>query len=224
MERAEDEASLSLPEKNKMLKKVLWILLAVLAVIIGLYPSLFFMGEKRAGILKAKPDALFSNIFWYFSFHVHLVSGGLALLSGWVQFNARIRYKSTRFHRWAGKLYVSAALLSAPSGFYIAFYATGGLPVALGFMSLSTIWFYTTLMAYRHIRKGRVPQHRNNMIYSYACCFAAVTLRLWMPLLVPVFGNFKAAYTFMAWWCWIPNLAIAYGLTRRPVTVTEKKG
>lgn len=206
-----------------MLKKLLWILLAVLAVIIGLYPGLFFMGEKRVGILKAKPEALFSNLFWHISFYVHIVSGGLALLCGWIQFNAAIRSKCIAFHRRTGTLYICTALLSAPSGFCIAFYATGGLPVALGFMSLSATWFYTTLMAYRSIRKGRVLQHRNNMIYSYACCFAAVTLRLWMPLLVPVFGNFKAAYIFIAWWCWIPNLAVAYWLTRTSAPATEAK-
>ncbi|WP_262607306.1 hypothetical protein [Taibaiella helva] len=42
-----------------MARKMLWVLLAILSVMIGLYPSLFFMGEKRVGILKLKPAELF---------------------------------------------------------------------------------------------------------------------------------------------------------------------
>ncbi len=194
-------------------------LLAALSVVIGLYPGLFFLGEKKVGILKIKPEALFLNLFWHISFYVHIISGGIALLVGWMQFSPNIRKKSIAFHRHTGKLYVTAVLFSSLTGFHIAFYATAGLPAALGFMSLSCIWFYTTLIAYISIRNGQVARHRNMMIYSYACCFAAVALRLWMPFLVPLFGSFKTAYIVVSWWCWVPNLIVAYGLTR--VTVPK---
>lgn len=206
-----------------MVKKLLWILFAALSVIVRLYPGLFFMGEKKAGILKIKPDELFLNPFWHLGFYTHIIFGGLALLIGWIQFSPGIRSKNTAFHRQTGRLYVMAVLLSSLAGFYIAFYATGGLLAALGFMSLSFIWFYTTLMAYIRIRNRQVVQHRNMMIYSYACCFAAVTLRLWMPFLYAIFGNFETAYVVVAWWCWIPNLATAYFLTRKPAMVAPQQ-
>ncbi len=47
------------------------------------------------------------------------------------------------------------------------------------------------------------------MIYSYAACFAAVTLRLWLPMLTALFHDFKTAYRIVAWLCWLPNLAVA---------------
>lgn len=212
----------SFAAKNNMGKKLLWMLLALLSVVVGLYPALFFLGEKKVGILKIKPDELFLNSYWYLSFYVHIISGGLALLIGWIQFSPGMRRKSIRFHRQTGRLYVTAVLLSSLAGFYIAFYATGGLPAALGFMSLSAIWFYTTLMAYIRIRSGQVVQHRNMMIYSYACCFAAVTLRLWMPFLIAMTGHFETAYIVAAWWCWVPNLAIAYLLTRRSAVTSPE--
>jgi uncharacterized membrane protein len=205
-----------------MVKKLLWILLAALSVLVGLYPGLFFLGEKKIGILKIKPDALFSNPFWQECFYVHIIFGGLALLIGWIQFSANIRSKHTRLHRRIGQLYIIAVLLSSLTGFYIAFYATGGIPVALGFMSLSIIWFYTTLTGYIRIRNGQVVQHRNRMMYSYACCFAAVTLRGWMPLLMAMTGNFATAYMVAAWWCWIPNLGIAYFLTQKRAMVNPE--
>ncbi len=193
--------------------------MALLSVIMGLYPSQFLMGGSKAGILKIKPEALFLNPFWQVGFYMHIIFGGLALLIGWVQFSQWIRSRSLKFHRQTGKVYVTAVLLSAVSGFYIAFYASGGLPVVLGFMSLSCIWCYTTLMGYIRIRNGQVEQHKKLMIYSYACCFAAVTLRLWMPLLYKITGNFMTAYMIVAWWCWAPNLAVAYLLTRKRAVV-----
>ncbi|MEV4885354.1 DUF2306 domain-containing protein [Chitinophaga ginsengisegetis] len=207
-----------------MVKKLLWMLLVALSVVVGLYPGLFFLGEKKVGILKIKAGELFLNPFWYGSFYVHIIFGGLALLIGWIQFSPSIRRKNITLHRRIGRLYVIAVLLSALTGFNIAFYATGGLPVALGFISLSLIWFYTTLMAYFRIRSGQVVPHKNMMIYSYACCFAAVTLRAWMPLLIVLSGSFETAYTVVAWWCWIPNLTIAYFLTQKSALATPEQG
>jgi dolichyl-phosphate-mannose--protein O-mannosyl transferase len=56
------------------------------------------------------------------------------------------------------------------------------------------------------------------MIYSYAACFAAVTLRIWLPLLIMIFGDFIIAYTIVAWMCWIPNLIVARLITRKLTT------
>lgn len=54
------------------------------------------------------------------------------------------------------------------------------------------------------------------MIYSYAACFAAVTLRIWLPLLTAAFlGDFIKAYTIVAWLCWVPNIIVAYFIVRR---------
>lgn len=198
-----------------MLRKTLWLLVAILSVIIGLYPSLFFMGEKKIGILQIKAAELFLNPFWNLSFYTHITLGGLALLIGWLQFNHKIRNKNVVLHRQIGKVYITAVLLSSLSGFHIAFYATTGLYAALGFMTLSVIWFYTTLMAFLYIKRRQVLLHRNMMIYSYACCFAAVTLRLWLPILNAMLGDFETAYIVVAWWCWIPNLAVAYFLIKK---------
>jgi len=53
------------------------------------------------------------------------------------------------------------------------------------------------------------------MIYSYAECFAAVTLRIWLPLLTLVLGEFLTAYRIVAWLCWVPNILFAYIWGRR---------
>lgn len=187
--------------------------MAALAILVGLYPLLFFGGGKQ-GILKLKPDDLFSNTSWQISFYIHIVFGGLALISGWTQFSQRIRSKSIWCHRLIGRLYMVAVALSALAGVYIAFYATGGLLAVSGFICLGITWFFTTMKAYLHIRNGQVPQHRQFMIYSYACCFAAVTLRLWLPVFILLTASFEKSYILVAWWSWLPNLIVAHFIVR----------
>ena len=80
---------------------------------------------------------------------------------------------------------------------------------------LGVIWLYTTVRAYIAIRKKDLSLHQGMMIYSYAACFAAVTLRIWMPLLIMATGQFLVAYKIVAWLCWVPNMIFAYFWVRR---------
>jgi len=53
------------------------------------------------------------------------------------------------------------------------------------------------------------------MVYSYAACIAGLTLRLWLLILTNIFNDYITAYTIAAWLCWLPNLMIAYYITKR---------
>lgn len=53
------------------------------------------------------------------------------------------------------------------------------------------------------------------MIYSYACCLAAVSLRIWQPLLTVSLDSFDLSYPISAWASWLLNLGIAYLIVRR---------
>lgn len=198
-----------------MLKKSLWILFALLAILIGLYPTIYLFLDRRFGLLSSKPDALLADLAWNAGFYSHIFMGGLALLIGWTQFSPAIRAKRLRLHRQIGKIYVLAAMISALAGFYIAFFATGGSVAKLGFICLAIIWFSTTLAAYLHIKNGRVVQHEKMMIFSYAACFAAVTLRIWLPIWSGILQDFIPAYRIVAWLSWVPNMFVAYLLVRK---------
>ena len=198
-----------------MIKKAVWILLAVLSILIGLYPVVYFINDGNFGLLSSKSNELLTSVFWKLGFYTHISLGGLALLIGWTQFNSMFRNKNLSLHRLAGKVYVISALLSSIAGICIGFFATGGFLSSLGFICLGIIWFYTTLTAYQNIRNKQLESHQKMMIYSYAACFAAVTLRIWLPLLVMILGNFITAYTIVAWLCWIPNLIVANLIARR---------
>jgi len=192
-----------------MTKKATWILFVALSVSIGLYPLLYFFIDKKFGLLGTKTDQLLANTFWNIAFYIHIILGGLALLIGWVQFSQKIRSQNLFLHRRLGKIYVLAVLASATGGIYIGFFATGGIVASAGFVCLGIVWFYTTLMAYINIKNKQVVQHQKMMMYSYAACFAAVTLRLWVPLLGFIITDFTTAYIIIAWLCWVPNLVVA---------------
>jgi uncharacterized membrane protein len=198
-----------------MTKKALWILFATFAIIIGLYPTLYFVFDKKFGLLNSKSDELLNSIFWNSGFYIHIVLGGLALLIGWIQFSSKMRAKRIILHRQIGKVYVISSLLSGLASLYVAFYSTGGPIASLGFACLGVLWFYTTLRAYLDIKKGMTDSHEKMMIYSYALCFAAVTLRIWLPILVILLNAFTPAYRIVAWLCWVPNLLVAFLIVKR---------
>ncbi|PZX94584.1 DUF2306 domain-containing protein [Flavobacterium aquariorum] len=198
-----------------MAKKGLWILLVSLAIIIGLYPTLYFMIDRKFGLLSSKSTELLTNSFWNIGFYTHIILGGIALLIGWTQFSSKIRIWNLTLHKRIGKIYLVSVIFSSIAGIYISFYATGGLISFLGFICLGIVWFYTTLKAYLYIKNKQIEQHQKMMIYSYAACFAAVTLRIWLPLLTFIYGDFVKAYVIVAWLCWIPNLIVASLITRR---------
>jgi uncharacterized membrane protein len=197
------------------MKKSLSILFAVLATLVGLYPAIYFIIDRKFGLLQSKSETILTSIFWNAGFYTHIILGGLALLTGWTQFNEKIRVTKLSLHRRMGKVYVFSALLSALASLYIALFATGGMITSIGFFLLGVLWFYTTLSAYTHIKNRRTDQHQQMMIYSYAACFAAVTLRIWLPLLSMLFHDFNTGYRIVAYLCWVPNLIVAHFIVRR---------
>ncbi|HEY8403165.1 MAG TPA: DUF2306 domain-containing protein [Flavobacteriales bacterium] len=184
--------------------------IAFLAVVIGLYPGIYFILQDRTfGLLSTKSPELLADTFWNIGFYTHIIFGGIALLIGWLQFHQKLLRKKAALHRLIGKVYVVSVLLSALAGIGTGFTATGGLIASVGFICLGIIWFTTTLLAYLKIRASQIEQHRKLMIYSYAACFAAVTLRVWLPLLMIVSGDYLVAYLIVSWLCWVPNMEVA---------------
>lgn len=202
-----------------MLNRIPWIIFGTLAVLIGLYPVIYFLVDREFGLLGLKPDALLEQTSYNAGFYLHIVPGGVAMLSGWTQFLASIRNRQVHIHRLLGKIYVVCALISGVAGFYIAFFATGGWISSAGFGTMAVLWVLTTSMAYIAIRRKAVDRHEQMMTLSYALCFAAVTLRIWLPLLQNLLGDFVTAYRIVAWLCWVPNLAFAFWLNRQRKSV-----
>ncbi|UHA75113.1 DUF2306 domain-containing protein [Paenibacillus sp. 481] len=164
---------------------------------------------------------------WYIVLYIHICSSLFPLVLGPFLLYEKWRQRWLRAHRMAGKIYVVSIAFGGISGLYLAMYATGGPVSRLGFAALSIAWMLCTFMAFRRILQKDIQAHRRWMIRSFALTLASVTLRIWIPLFLFVFGGeaFETSYIVIAWLCWVPNLLIAEWYMRRrtprlPVSLT----
>lgn len=97
----------------------------------------------------------------------------------------------------------------------IALYATGGLISKVGFFTLGIIWLFTTILGFKALKQGDITKHKKFMIYSYAACFGAVTLRIYLPILISLCGGFTTAYKIIAWLSWGPNIIVAFFIVKK---------
>lgn len=100
-----------------------------------------------------------------------------------MQFSSRLRRADLELHRWAGRLYLGVGVLvGGVSGLYISQFAFGGPVAGVGFAALAVCWLHTGARAFTAIRRRAVKEHRRWMVRNFSLSFAAVTLRLYIPL------------------------------------------
>jgi uncharacterized membrane protein len=178
------------------------VLVAVMTIAIAAYAFAFLVFHERmfSPLLKqsflARPWGIYP----------HVLFGGVALLLGLVQFRRGILARWPRVHRVLGSVYVVAALTTGAAGLYMSRFAFGGWITRIGFGALAVALQTTTAFAYLRIRQRNIPAHREWMLRSYALIFAAVTLRIELPLLQGMLNGFAPAYTVVAWLSWVPNI------------------
>jgi uncharacterized membrane protein len=179
-------------------------LLALLSLPIALYAfSFYFVDAVGDPSFKTR----FATLPVFAAFHV--LGAGVALLIGPFQFIGAIRARALNVHRWLGRTYVSAVLIGGTGGFMLATIATGGLVARVGFALLAVIWLYTGAQAYFAVRRRDLEVHRRWMIRNFSLTFAAVTLRVHLPIMQVLGIPFEEAYPVVAWLAWVPNLLIA---------------
>ncbi len=72
-----------------------------------------------------------------------------------------------------------------------------------------------TLLGWRAVLQGRFAVHRRWMIRSWALTLAAVTLRLYLPLVMVLDLPFLPWYRAISFLAWVPNLVVAELWLRR---------
>jgi len=142
------------------------------------------------------------------AFILHISFAPIALAIGSIQFFMAIRRRKP-LHRWLGRGYGAAILISGIAGVFVALNAAGGLSTQLGFTLLALAWLFTTANAIRHAMARRIGLHRRWMIHSFALTFAGVTLRLYLLGFMAAGFSYTEASVYLAWLCWLPNLAFA---------------
>ena len=132
--------------------------------------------------------------------------------------------RALEFHCWPGRFYLLEVALGSVAGFAMAVVSKDGLATRIGFGTLAVLWFFTGLQAYRKVRQGRIAEHRQWMIRNFALTLAAVTLRVYIPLmLLGLHLPFRQTYITVAWLCWVPNLVSAEFIARRQQRPMERE-
>lgn len=197
--------------------KGVWAFGALLSVLVALVSYRYV-----AGVGLMAPNVM-TNRFVQPWLVLHAGGASTALLIGAFQFMPRVRASGPWLHRWLGRTYAAGCLLGGVSGLALAAGTSAGPVAAWGFGLLAVAWIFTTLQAWRFARTRRFEAHRAWMVRSFALTFAAVTLRVYIPL-SPLAGvHPEEAYVAIAWLCWVPNLAIAeLWLRSRPALVAAR--
>ncbi len=154
---------------------------------------------------------------WRIAFFIHVYASMWVLFAGFTQFSKKLLKQQPRLHRALGYIYVTDVLLiTGPAGLLMGFYANGGLPSRIAFVTLALLWIFCTAMALVKARKKDFKAHRQYMIRSYALTLSALTLRAWKYAITNSFELPPMdVYRAVAWLGWVPNLLFAEWLIWR---------
>ena len=140
--------------------------------------------------------------------YAHIGVAPIALAVMPFQFLTRLRARWPVLHRWLGRVYVTAILVSGVAGFQLAFYTSAGPLAATGFAVLAVLWLATTGIAFTYALRRQIDRHKVWMLRSAALTFAAVTLRVYLGIAMASGIDFDTAYLLVSWLAWVPNALV----------------
>jgi uncharacterized membrane protein len=111
----------------------------------------------------------------------HGFAGACALILGPMQFSDRLRQRFARLHRVVGRIYVAGVFIAAPLGAYIQYFEERmGAPRSFSFAAATdaALWMATTGIALMFILRGKVQQHRQWMVRSFAVAIVFLEVRV----------------------------------------------
>jgi hypothetical protein len=123
---------------------------------------------------------------------IHVTSGALMLVVGFVQFDVVVRTRFKVLHRISGTLYISSGTVCMVSLYGIAdvMGASEAAPTSVYVQAVVALtaaaWAACVVAAVVAIRQGRWDTHRVWMSRSYVIACAPISQRVWEVLLMPL--------------------------------------
>lgn len=146
----------------------------------------------------------------------HGMAAAFALFLGPFQFSQRLRRRYVTIHKSFGYLYIAGCYVGAPLGIYIQWFEER-LGEARSFTIAAAadaiLWIFATSMALWFIRTGRMQQHRQWMIRSFACALIFLEVRA-----ISVFFQVPVALSETVVWACV---AAAYPLADLVLQIDE---
>lgn len=189
--------------------RIVWTLLALCCLGVAAYATRYLLHPPRT-----QAQAL-GNPFGVPWLVVHVAGAVVALALGSIQVIPALRRGRRRPHRWIGRVYVMGCLMGGVAGLVLAIGSTAGPVASAGFGGLAVAWITVNVLGWRAAVQGRFVDHRRWMVRSWALTLAAVTLRLYLPLVVLLGLPFVPWYRAISFLAWVPNLVVAELWLRR---------
>lgn len=157
-----------------------WLILLGLLTVSFLAYSLppylgFDPSQSRAPIRADVPG-------YYALLVIHILCGGLALVTACLQLSARLRRRRPQVHRWSGRLYFACVLPAAIAVIVISPFAGLSLSQRVSNTLLAVLWLATTVAGYRAASQRRYRDHGEWMVRSVALAFSIISTRVWFAV------------------------------------------
>ena len=162
-----------------LIKLCAWIALVVFSWMVVENSLPYLVARDDIAFLQERPW-LAADSLWRAAIAVHAAAGIVCLLSCLLQFFRPMTRRAPKLRQRLGQAYVHSVLwVLCPTGFYMAFFAKGGLPGVVGFVLLGVAAFWTTWRGWIAMRRGRTREHVIWMIRSFAMVTTAITFRIY---------------------------------------------
>ena len=193
------------------LHKTMYWVMAILSVGIALGAIRYLIPGAPGGA----PQVLANAATRYGVLTAHAAFAMIAMAIGPFQFFTRLRRNRPALHRRMGQIYVACCLIGGAFGLMLAIGSAAGPIATAGFGLLALGWLFTTFTAWRHAVRRDFSLHERWMIHSFALCFAAVTLRLYLSPVGVFQLEFFLAFRVISFSCWVPNILVAEWIIAR---------
>lgn len=199
-----------------------WVLpLAIVTAIFLIYGLPPYLGLDPARSRVPLPD----HPIFYPALVTHIFFGSVLLLCAVLQLWPWLRRHHIRVHRWSGRIYALAAIPVGVGGLIVSQFPEGSAVQQVGNSIFALAFLGCTLMGYIAVRQGRIADHREWMIRSFALAFSIVVNRVWLVILMLIFApdlepgaDMTAAIDLSVWLSWGGNLLVAeWWLHRKPL-------
>jgi hypothetical protein len=143
----------------------------------------------------------------------HVLTAGLALVLGPLQFSERLRRQFLGGHRVLGKAYVYGVLIGAPLGVWIEYnnFSSGNgssLRMVIATCGFGALFLVTTSLGFFAATGRNIPAHRRWMTRSYAMALVFLEVRCvenisWLKTLMAFPADMLEAHSIAELWLYI---------------------
>lgn len=189
--------------------------LVVLKTVVSSLANLtdYFPPNFESDFLMGRESSFFGS--YQIAFSLHVISGPLSLLFGLLLVSSRVRTTWPAWHRRIGKIQIPlVAFVVAPSGFWMAFQAVGGILSVCGFAILAVLTGGTVIAGYIAVRKNDFRQHEVWMMRCLLLLISAVVLRIIAGTAITFDLRSEWIYPASAWASWIVPLGLHEALRK----------